>query len=190
MKQTIWALAAVVSIGLFHPALAQVAVPREPMQITPLPAGTITLAPADAAAATKAQAKSTTPDTPAPDGTAAIHQDGELVLTKSFCTNLITYVPSADVAYKPGVDVYGHPVAPADLPGQQSYPLANPIQTAIILNTARLAQIPSIPGRSETYPAFIAVDPNTGAVSLNGRPIQQTDEATLAKLCRDRGLSH
>jgi hypothetical protein len=167
-------------------ALGQVAVPREPMQITPLPPGTITVdqtkKPAKDATAAKDKA-------PAKDGTAAIHDDGELVLTKSFCMNLVAYAPAPDVAYKPGVDVNGKAVAPADLPGQTSYPLSSPVQSAIILDTSRLGQIGALPGRGDTYPVLISVDPRTGDVALNGQKIQQSDESTLAKLCRERGLS-
>jgi len=40
-------------------------------------------------------------------------------VTKSDCARLVTYHPSPDVAYKPGQDVHGKYVAPADLPGSQ-----------------------------------------------------------------------
>ena len=40
-------------------------------------------------------------------------------VTKSDCARLITFHPSPDVAYKPGQDIHGKYVAPADLPGSQ-----------------------------------------------------------------------
>lgn len=39
-----------------------------------------------------------------------------LAVEKMICQQLYVHTPSADVAYKPGVDVEGKPVAPADLP--------------------------------------------------------------------------
>ncbi|MGE5503210.1 MAG: hypothetical protein ACM31L_02195 [Actinomycetota bacterium] len=44
-------------------------------------------------------------------------EDVAVQVTKQDCARLVHYTPSADVAYKPGVDVHGKPVAPADLPG-------------------------------------------------------------------------
>ena len=37
--------------------------------------------------------------------------------TRADCQRLVNYVPSSDVAYQPGKDAYGRPVAPADLGG-------------------------------------------------------------------------
>lgn len=40
-------------------------------------------------------------------------------VTRSDCARLLSYQPSPDVTYKPGQDVHGNYVAPADLPGSQ-----------------------------------------------------------------------
>ena len=40
-----------------------------------------------------------------------------LVVSRQDCQRLVRHVPAADVAYQPGVDVQGRPVAPADLGG-------------------------------------------------------------------------
>lgn len=40
-----------------------------------------------------------------------------LVVTEEQCRNAVAHQPSADVAYKPGVDAYGRRVTPADLGG-------------------------------------------------------------------------
>lgn len=45
-----------------------------------------------------------------------------LAVEKVICQQLYVHKPAADVAFKPGVDVEGKPVAPADLP-----PLAAPV---------------------------------------------------------------
>ncbi|HIC81294.1 MAG TPA: hypothetical protein EYP07_10060, partial [Kiloniellaceae bacterium] len=38
-----------------------------------------------------------------------------LTITRADCQRLVRHLPAADVAYQPGVDVRGRPVAPADL---------------------------------------------------------------------------
>lgn len=40
-----------------------------------------------------------------------------VTVTRQDCARLVRHMPSADVAYQPGVDVKGRKVAPADLPG-------------------------------------------------------------------------
>lgn len=40
-----------------------------------------------------------------------------IVITKVDCSRLIRHMPSADVAYQPGIDAQGRAVAPADAPG-------------------------------------------------------------------------
>lgn len=43
----------------------------------------------------------------------------DIAVEKVICQQLYVHKPADDVAYKPGVDVDGNPVAPADLPGAQ-----------------------------------------------------------------------
>lgn len=61
-------------------------------------------------------------------GTAGAQQAGAgggpmvITITKTDCSRLIAHQPSADVAYKPGVDVKGRPVASADTdPGRAEF---------------------------------------------------------------------
>jgi hypothetical protein len=44
-------------------------------------------------------------------------EEATVQVTKQDCARLVHHQPSADVAYQPGVDVHGRPVAAADLPG-------------------------------------------------------------------------
>ena len=44
-----------------------------------------------------------------------------VVITRGECQRLVRHVPAADVAYAPGVDVRGKPVAPADIGGGYDY---------------------------------------------------------------------
>ena len=41
----------------------------------------------------------------------------KVVISGQDCQRLVRHVPAPDVAYKPGIDVHGKAVAPADLPG-------------------------------------------------------------------------
>lgn len=55
-------------------------------------------------------------------GGGATASSGPMVITisKPDCSRLIQHVPSADVTYKPGVDVRGRPVVPADADPRQA----------------------------------------------------------------------
>ena len=60
------------------------------------------------------------PQTTVPDAAPAAEAKATAAkarITKKDCLRLLRHQPSADVAYKPGVDARGKPVAPADLPG-------------------------------------------------------------------------
>ena len=52
------------------------------------------------------------------------------------CANVVAHVPDADVAYQPGVDVNGKPVAPADLPGSVQLELPDSFVITLELNLA------------------------------------------------------
>jgi hypothetical protein len=150
---------------------------REPIQIAPLPPGTIVAQPPPPGAV------ASPPPASKPGDKAGVTADNHLVLTAQFCANLATYAPPPDITYKPGVDVYGHPVAPADLPNSAGAQITQPIP--ILLDARRLTGVPRQAG---VYPLLITVDPKSGVATLNGHPIDRTDEATLAQLCRAQGL--
>lgn len=48
---------------------------------------------------------------------AVLAQPATVTVTREDCLRLVRHVPSADTTYRPGVDVYGRAVAPADLDG-------------------------------------------------------------------------
>ncbi len=168
-------LCLIVSQAVLSPCWSQAA--REPIQITPLPPGTIAVQPPPPGAVA--------PPPPAskPGDKAGVTADNHLVLTAEFCANLVTYAPPPDITYKPGVDVYGRPVVPADLPRSAGAQVTQPIP--ILLDARRLTGVSRQAG---VYPLLITVDPKSGVAMLNGRPIDRTDEVTLATLCRQQGL--
>ena len=48
----------------------------------------------------------------------AVAEETRIIITKKDCRRLVRHTPSADVAYRPGVDVRGRKVVPADAGGR------------------------------------------------------------------------
>lgn len=102
------------------------------------------------------------------------------------CQWVTRHHPSADVEYKPGVDVNGDPVAPADLPGSGGIDLPQDIDIAITVNTAKRLGIPA----NDLYKGEVQVGMVTvrgNQVLFNGKPIQPEAEQELLVLCRQKG---
>ncbi len=87
------------------------------------------------------------------------------------------------VAYQGGVDVYGRPVASADLPGGGGG-FAGPVGTNILVDPARRTNIPGV--RQETYVGTVTVD-QSGRAMMNGRPLDGPQPGSIAALCAELG---
>lgn len=117
---------------------------------------------------------SSTPAAPALDATA--------------CRSLIKHTPDADVAYQPGVDVHGKPVAPADLPGGTQIQLP---KTITIPLTLQLVKVLNLDTTKYPYNQFgnsteaqLGVLTVTGDhVLFNGKPLSDEQQSNLAVLC-------
>src|SRR5215475_7077827 len=55
----------------------------------------------------------------------------EVAISRRDCDRLVNHEPAPDVAYQPGVDVHGKPVAPADLGGGSQIELPDVIYIPI-----------------------------------------------------------
>jgi len=67
--------------------------------------------------------------------------NSQVFVTKADCQALVHHRASADVKYKPGVDVHGNYVAPADLPGSRIPNLVpEKIQFPLNINPANYAK--------------------------------------------------
>jgi len=145
-------------------------------------------------------------------------------VTKTDCQALTTYHAPKGVEYQPGVDVNGHYVAPADVPGGFSYNLPEKVEFDIKINPidygqrnrlqqqiaaaqARLAQDPndtasqaqlsslqgqlaSLTGKYDNTAVpvgHVVVNTRTGEATLDGKPMQSSQEQYLADLCRKAG---
>lgn len=111
----------------------------------------------------------------------------DVEVTKKDCRRLVAHQPSADVVYQPGVDAYGRPVVPADLPGQVS--IKTPDKITINLTIDILERF-GISGASKLYDAEaqigkITYDINKGKMEFNGQPLTDPEIALLAEACRN-----
>jgi hypothetical protein len=101
------------------------------------------------------------------------------------CSNVVAHVPDTDVAYQPGVDIYGRSVAPADLPGSVSVDLPDSFVITLELDL-RASDFP-VPGPKGLDPklelGLITVVGNR--VFYNGQPLDDPDQLRLAAACRE-----
>ena len=101
------------------------------------------------------------------------------------CAQVVEHVPDADVAYKPGVDVDGKPVAPADMPGAPQLELPDSFVITLELDL-RHSAFP-VPGPRGLDPkvqlGVITVVGNR--VYYNGQPLDDPEQTRLAAACRE-----
>ena len=118
----------------------------------------------------------------------AVPASAEVAISRRDCEQLVRHEPAPDVAYQPGVDVHGRPVAPADLGGGSQIALPDVIYIPIeVLVQDRFG----IPANSVLYDATALV----GVVSVKGNQVYFEDQllgdpevAALEEACRERGL--
>ena len=143
----------------------------------------------------------------------ASHAHADTVaMSTADCQRLVTHIPAPDVEYKPGVDVHGKAVVPADLNGGSTIALPQSIDINIGVNLARRLT----PQATQTAPANATTSANAtastnaaspfsgvrpyayaplGTVTIkgndvywNGTMIGAADEAELITACR-QGLN-
>jgi len=107
-----------------------------------------------------------------------------IIIDRENCTRYRAQSAGGDANYRPGVDVYGRPVAPADLPGSSS-PGAQ-VATDLLMNNRRNLPIGS--GlRGETYVGTVTVD-GQGRALMNGQPLEGGAGSDILELCRRAGF--
>ncbi|CAO3407329.1 hypothetical protein [Azospirillum largimobile] len=109
------------------------------------------------------------------------------VIDLSVCQRLTRHVPAADVEYRPGEDVNGRPVAPADLPGSAGAQPPIPIDLPLSVDLARRMGIalPSVPFLPDDVTA-VWLSVVGDRLYLNGQPIDPGAEERLYAYCRTR----
>jgi len=99
------------------------------------------------------------------------------------CARAVKAQNTGGAEYKPGVDVYGRPVAPADV--QPSLRIEPPqvIEFPVTLDVARRLGFDARgPYEAKTTVANVRIE--NGRVTVNGQVIHTTNEADLIAACR------
>ncbi len=105
-------------------------------------------------------------------------------VSRKDCQSLVRYVPDPGVAYRPGVDVNGKPVAPADLPGSS---IRSVLPETVEFDVSFYPLARGRGGRfdqSEMYVGTVRYDLNTGEVLFNGVPLTDPEKDEMAQRCR------
>lgn len=105
-------------------------------------------------------------------------------IPRADCEKLVQYRPDPGVAYAPGVDVRGNPVAPADLPGSaSSIPVPDQVEFDISFNPLRGATRRRF-NQTELHVGTVHYDLNTGDLTFNGVPLTNAQKDEIAYRCR------
>ncbi|MCR9221915.1 MAG: hypothetical protein NXI21_16945 [Alphaproteobacteria bacterium] len=113
-------------------------------------------------------------------------------ITEADCRRLLAHRPAPDVAYRPGVDVRGRAVAPADLPGSTDLAdrlLETEVAFDLLLNPILFAGNPRLAAWFENATVDfgrVVFDPETGETTLDGETLSDPQAAALAKACAER----
>lgn len=111
-------------------------------------------------------------------------------LTKRQCRQVVVnHEPSADVAYKPGVDVRGNSVAPADLVGGFEWVTPNEIEFNLAFNPLGNTGLDSDDFvNTSASVGTVKYDILSGRLTLNGRPLSDPLLAVIESQCRAAGF--
>ena len=134
-----------------------------------------------------------------------------VTLSTGACSQMVQHVPADDVTYKPGVDVHGKAVVPADLgsssgggganitmPDQIDIQIGIDLADRLALRDAKKPQVltPGLPGTTTPGQPARKVLPYEGKAAIgvltikgndafwNGERIAPQDEVLLAEACR------
>jgi hypothetical protein len=123
-----------------------------------------------------------------PPGGVAVSKDGQVVVSAKACAEVIAHVPDTGVAYTPGVDVNGQPVAPADLPASNPPVNLDTFPIFLTLDLKKRFQIPAAAKlfKPEAVVGLITIQGNQ--VFFNGQPIGTGEANLLAAACRAHGF--
>ena len=102
------------------------------------------------------------------------------------CRAVVAHQPAPDVAYQPGVDALGRPVAPADLGGAPQIRLPDPLVIPITIDLAERLDLSTAAGalEPELQVGVVTVD-RSGRVTFNGVPLTSDDQVALEAACRE-----
>jgi len=110
-----------------------------------------------------------------------------IAIARSDCDLAVRYVPPPGVAYQPGVDVNGRPVAPADVDGDRRLKLRESIPVVI---TDDLRKQFGLPEDSPLFDAnafvgIVELRLSDHRLTFNGVELSDRESDALAAVCRD-----
>ena len=110
------------------------------------------------------------------------------------CRRAVNHVARDDVTYKAGVDAYGNPVTPADLPGS-NFDLDIPDEVSFDLSFNPLkyagnSDLEDTFSDSSTSLGTIRYSLSSGQLTYNGKPLNDDQNAALAAACREYAKQH
>ena len=108
-----------------------------------------------------------------------------VAITRADCARLVAHVPDPDVAYRPGVDVHGREVVPADLGGAPRIELPETILIDIEIDLLQRFGIPATPALYDADAEVGEVLYKDGRFTFNGQPLQDQAQAELAARCQE-----
>ncbi|MDP6564807.1 MAG: hypothetical protein QF578_08280 [Alphaproteobacteria bacterium] len=114
--------------------------------------------------------------------------DSAVKVSEADCRWLTRHRPAADVAYRPGVDVRGRPVAPADLPDANRVELPRQISIVLAVPLGTLLKGHGRPelAASEVDVGLATVDRDSGQVYYEGQLLDGGEAARLVAACGDK----
>ena len=115
---------------------------------------------------------------------AAAHESLQVAITKADCARLVEHMPAPDVAYQPGVDPYGNPVASADAGGGTPIELPKTIVIDVEVDLFQRFGIPVDPALYDADAEVGEVVYRDGRFTFNGQPLQSEAQAELAARCQ------
>ena len=109
---------------------------------------------------------------------------GKLTVSKKDCARVVAHASSADVTYKPGTDIHGRKVAPADLGGGS--PIKLPKEIIIYIGIDLEEKYGLGAGGDYTGTANIGrVKVINGRVTFNGQPLGNQEQQAMGAGCRN-----
>ena len=106
------------------------------------------------------------------------------------CAQLVQHVAASDVAFKPGVDLQGRFVAPADLGGSVQIDPLTEFSIPVTVDLQKRLNIPVDPNLFQTQNFTVGVVTwKDGKGYFNGQPLQSDQSERLAALCQKQMAS-
>lgn len=121
-------------------------------------------------------------------------EDAENVIevSRQDCQRLIRHQPAPDVAFQPGIDVYGRTVAPADMAASSPIKLPDEIAIDIGVDLNEKYGIGQDDDGNNRYTAatqtlgVVKVNPVSGKVTYDGKALDGHDTDAIRKACQDK----